>query len=63
MSIEQVTYKILLGMAVADLLVRISGLSQIVACTVCVIKPYCVYTPSFLLIKNYYRWNYCENFF
>jgi len=27
MSMEQVTYKILLGMAVADLLVRISGLS------------------------------------
>jgi len=44
MSIEQVTYKILMGMAVADLSVRITGLSQIVVLHVCVIKPYCVYS-------------------
>jgi len=33
-SIEQVTYKILLGMAVADLLVRINAISQIIVLSV-----------------------------
>jgi len=38
MSTEQVTYKILLGMAVADLMVRITDNSQIIISCICVFK-------------------------